>query len=209
MDKSELERLFVNLYKAKIRDGEQFLKDPRFDKMRTIMESELAYNLFYPIEKRFNSCIRPCLDIDIFLEFFSDMVYHVDDDGAWSFVYGQQISTPSFREGIEEGPFYMDEIFIAHGDRFELDKEYIGKQITYHGPQGMLPYRFIACAFNDEGIDFLFNLVPEFNKLRELSKIEDKYDDLDHPYTTKMNELEATFKEYITSHKYKSEWIYF
>jgi hypothetical protein len=222
MTKEKLIEDLQELCNQRIKYLNEVSLDPKFKKLKAIVDSPWGYRLFFPINSNFGS---QGMNTEDFLELYRLCCYCWEDDGNLSLVFGQAIEdtedSRSVRNMLKDTKFsnhignrplsILENTFIVRrGDSYKdkYTKEHISEQIIFHGPSGYKSHKFIACPFNPDDLNFIYNLVPEINKLKELALLDEfDYPILEDPYHLKEKELKFRFLEHIIDHKYNSGWI--
>jgi len=194
MTKQEIRQRYLNEVEDRIKAAESWAGDERFDKLHDVCMSSYGYTLFFPICGGFGS---DHVFFDAFCELFSDAVLHcIDDDGNMCLV---QVAVKGKLPGCGNDHVVV-QTFVARGYEDELDKLQLLELAKMHGYKDYAFVSYVATNFDNDVIDFLHGLLPEWERIALLGK---KDASEAHSYFEERRKMEAKFLKFIENRKEK------
>jgi len=194
VNKYQLRKFYVELFKQKIKAAEFMINDPYVDKLKDILDSSRGYSLFRPLDPVYNDD-NSTINIDDLARLYSWILYSWDDDGSMSLVYADLIH--KYPKGVSLGSFHTYDIFVMQGHWSELKYNEIEQLVGSR--EDIILSQFLGITLNRDTLDFIHSLVPRFYEEGRLCRTEDSWEDKDD-YFKFRKETEGMIIDYIYDH---------
>jgi hypothetical protein len=170
--------------------------DPYFDKLMNLCNSSYGYRLFYNLATfRSNSTGSDKICFYSLCELYSLIRYCWEDDGEISIV------SAKCKYGRHKGNF--NEIFVITGERNNLCDKDVANTALFHDSNDSKLISYTATIFSKEFLDFLVDMIPEFERVAKLGSYKSaEWEDVEN-YFKENDKIKQTIMERIEMCKYK------